>query len=295
MARISIVGMATVDFILSVDDIPDEARKFIANDARIVGGGCAANAAVAVQKLGGEATLAARLGDDSIGDLILSELATMGVRIDLIDRSSGGRSSFSSVFVDNAGARQIVNFRGSGLSEEIDWLDGLPAADAVLVDTRWTAGALAGLEIAKKRDICGIVDAEAPIDPTILAQASHVAFSRQGLLSLTSETDLFRALTDIRDQVPGWACVTDGECGVYYTSETGIEHVPAFKVQVRDTLGAGDIWHGAFALRLGEGATEVEAMVFANAAAALKCMKFGGRSGCPDRAATEIFLKENST
>jgi sulfofructose kinase len=295
MARISVVGMATVDFIMSLDEFPDEARKFIAGDARIVGGGCAANAAFAVQRLGGKATLAARLGDDPIADLILSELAAMGLQTDLINRSSGGQSSFSSVFVDKAGARQIVNFRGNGLSEEVDWLDCLPASDAILVDTRWTAGALAALEIAKKRDICGIADAEAPIDPALLEHASHVAFSRQGLLSLTTKPDLKCALMDISSQLPGWACVTDGEFGVYYTTATGIEHVPAFKVEVRDTLGAGDIWHGAFALRLGEGANEVEAVVFANAAAALKCMKFGGRSGCPDRVTTELFLKENST
>ncbi len=294
MARISVVGMAVVDFILSVDEFPAEARKFTASDALIVSGGCAANAAVAVQRLGGEATLAARLGDDAIADLILSELAAEGVRTDLIDRSSEGRSSFSSVLVDSAGARQIVNFRGSGLTENIDWLDRLPAADAVLVDTRWTAGALAALEIAKNCGIFGIVDAEAPIDPAFLNCASHVAFSRHGLLSLTLETELARALKDIGRQVPGWACVTDGENGVYYATDAGIEHVPAFKVQARDTLGAGDIWHGAFALRLAEGATEVEAIIFANAAAALKCMKFGGRSGCPDRAATEMFLKENS-
>jgi sulfofructose kinase len=295
MARVFVLGTAVVDFILSVDSFSAEGNKTTADDARIVGGGCAANAAVAIERLGGDATLAARFGQDAIADLVLSELAAEGVRTDIIYKSSGARSSFSSVLIDSTGARQIVNFRGSGLTEKTDWLIQMPAADAILVDSRWTNGALFALEMAKKRGIYGIVDAEAPVDPAILARASHVAFSRQGLLSLSSETEPTRALQDIADRVPGWVCVTDGENGVYHATDKGIEHISAFKVDVRDTLGAGDIWHGAFALRLAEGAAEDEAIVFANAAAALKCMVFGGRSGCPDRSATEKFLRENST
>lgn len=294
MAKVFLVGMATVDFVLSVGEFPNAAEKYTAQDARVVGGGCAANAAVAIVKLDGDATLAARLGDDSLADSIVADLAAEGVRTDFLQRSPGARSSFSSVLLDKRGARQIVNFRGSGLTGKTDWFSRAPEVDAILVDTRWTAGALAALQMAKKRGIHGIVDAEAPTDPVILARASHVAFSRQGLLSLTTETDLARALKEIGEQVPGWVCVTDGENGVYYATDTGIEHISAFKVEIRDTLGAGDIWHGAFALRLGEGATESEAIVFANAAAALKCMIFGGRSGCPNRSDTEKFLGENS-
>lgn len=70
-----------------------------------------------------------------------------------------------------------------------------------------------------------------------------------------------------------------------------MENIPACKVEVVDTLAAGDVWHGAFALRLAEGAGEVDAINFANAAAALKCTRFGGGDGCPDRDATEAFLR----
>jgi sulfofructose kinase len=88
-----------------------------------------------------------------------------------------------------------------------------------------------------------------------------------------------------------WACVTDGEHGVFVA---GGGHVPALPVQAVDTLGAGDVWHGAFALRLAEGAEETEAIRFANAAAALKCARPWGREGCPTRAETEAFLKETA-
>jgi sulfofructose kinase len=68
--------------------------------------------------------------------------------------------------------------------------------------------------------------------------------------------------------------------------------VPAFAVDPVDTLGAGDVWHGAFTLALGEGEDEHDAIRFANAVAAIKCTRFGGRAGIPDRATVENFLKE---
>jgi sulfofructose kinase len=291
MAHVLCVGMAVVDFVFSLDAFPDRAEKSRARDARIVGGGCAATAAVAVARLGGQASLAARLGDDEIGLLILRDLQAEGVDCTLVDRAAGGRSSFSSVYVDAAGDRQIVNFRGEGLAEDPAWIAAAPRADAVLADTRWVAGAAAALERARAWGVPGVLDAEAPIDPGLLAAASHAAFSRQGLASLGAGDDPARALAEVAPKLPGWSCVTDGADGVYLA---GGGHVPACKVTVADTLGAGDVWHGAFALRLAEGADEITAVRFANAAAALKCTRFGGRDACPNRLEVDSFLKETN-
>ncbi len=294
MTKVFLAGIAVVDFVFSVEELPAAAEKYVASDAQIVGGGCAANAAVAVSRLGGEAVLASRLGDDPLADLIAADLKREGVNTDFLHRADGGRSSFSSVYVDRSGERQIMNFRGEGLTTDTAWLDQVPASDVVLVDTRWREGALHALKIANDLNIPSVLDAEAPIDPEVLAGATHVAFSRTGLQSLSDKTDPAKALEEIAKTLNGWACVTDGEDGVYYTTADGIAHAPAFQVPVKDTLGAGDIWHGAFALSLGEGADEAKAVRFANAAAALKCMNFGGRSGCPDRQTTENFLKERT-
>ncbi len=293
MAHVFVVGVAVFDLIFSVAEFPREAEKFRAIDAHTVGGGCAANAAVAIARLDGEATLAARLGSDPIGDLILSDLASEGVNTGMINRAVDGRSSFSSVYVDRRGERQIMNFRGQRLSENTGWLANAPSCDAVLADTRWHEGAIAALELAEQRKISGIVDAEAPTEIELLKKASHVAFSRTGLLSLSDQTDLAGALLEIAGKLPGWICVTDGENGVYHIADGLIRHIPAFKVDIKDTLGAGDVWHGAFALRIGEGADEATSIEFANAAAALKCTSLGGRSGCPDRQKVNQFLREN--
>ena len=76
-------------------------------------------------------------------------------------------------------------------------------------------------------------------------------------------------------------CVTDGEHGVHYTNGSSIDYLPAFSIDAQDTLGAGDLWHGAFTLQLSKGIDIVSCMKFANACSAVKCQKFGGQSTFP--------------
>lgn len=292
MADILVIGSAVVDFVFATDEMPTEARKYRAEHAEVVGGGCAANAAVAIARLGGTARLGARLGQDQMGDLVIADLQSEGVDTGLVQRSAEGKSSFSSIYVDQHGERQLMNFRGSGLTEDTGWVLTAPTPDAVLVDTRWPEAAYEALKLAQQAGVAGIVDGEPPIDPRLLDVASHIAFSRDGLRSLSPDTDLASALAKLSHNYSAWMCVTDGENGTFYAHQGTTGHVPAFKVDVVDTLAAGDVWHGAFALALAEKQDETAAVRFANAAAALKCTTFGGRKGCPDRNAVETLIKE---
>lgn len=290
MAGVLTVGVAVADFVLYVDAFPVGAEKHRANDAAVVGGGCAANAAVAVARLGGQAYLSARMGHDPVAGLILSELLAEGVDCSGVLQHDGARSGFSAVLIDGKGERQVINFRGSGL---IDRPAPPPSGiGAVLADTRWPGGAIPALEHARAAGIPGVVDAEAPVDGEILARASHVAFSAQGLRSLIGSGSLADALSGVAMGLNCWAAVTDGANGVFYTRGGEVVHEPAFQIDAVDTLGAGDVWHGAFALSLAEGAGEPRAVQFANAVAALKCARPGGRSGTPRRDEVEEFLKE---
>lgn len=298
MTRILTVGVAVIDIVMSVDEMPRMAEKYRARDAAIVGGGGAANAAVAVARLGGEAMVAARLGRDPIGDMIVAGLEAEGVDCTLVRRLEQGRSSFSSIFVDRAGERQIVNFRDMKLSFDADWLERNFPRDigAALADTRWPQGAAVAMAEARRLGVPGILDAEAPVREAgeALGLASHIAFSAQGLRDFAGIDDLGAGLRAARAETGAWVCVTDGPNGVSYVGSGGEGHVPATPVDVVDTLGAGDVWHGAFALALGEGRAEPEAVAFANAAATLKCTRFGGRSGTPDREETERFMRSGT-
>ncbi len=298
MTTVIAAGVAVIDFVFLLDEIPQPAHKYRARDAMIVGGGCAANAAVAVSRLGGKAVLAARLGDDRIGDMILSGLEDDNVDCSLVRRFEGKRSSYSSVTIDADGERTIVNYRDTSMDFGGEWLaqTDLPHFDAALADTRWPKGARVTMEAARRRGVPGVIDGEAPVREAedALPIASHIAFSVQGLRDFCGGDDLEAGLRQAARETGAWVCVTQGEHGVRWLDGDTLRHVPGFPVEAVDTLGAGDVWHGAFALMLGRGVPEPEAIRYANAASAIKCTQFGGRAGIPDAAAVDTFLGEHS-
>lgn len=294
MTTILVAGVAVIDFVFRLDAMPRSPEKYRARDAAVSGGGCAGNAAAAIARLGGDARLATRLGADRVGDMIVADLEAEGVDCALARRFEGGRSSFSSVYLDDAGDRQIVNFRDLSLSFDASWLEGsLPEFDAALGDTRWAQGTASVLRAARERGRPGVLDAEAPMAEALeaLGQASHVAFSMQGLRDYCGHEDVRSGLAKAASETGAWVCVTDGANGVTYLARDQFGHVPAFAVDAVDTLGAGDAWHGAFALGLGEGTDEPAAIRFANAVAAIKCTRFGGRAGLPSRQDVEEFMR----
>lgn len=293
--RIMICGSTAVDMVFTLPQFPDRGEKFTATSAAIVGGGCAGNAAVAVARLGAYSQLLARVGADEIGQLTLQDLMDEGVDCALVHRASHGQSAMSSVLIDAHGDRQIVAFRGGNLVQIPDWQGpDLPEFAAALADTRWPQAAARLLETACARAKPGVLDGEAPVPPHLIALASHTAFSMQGLRDLTGQSDPLAGLAQIFPHSGGWVCATDGPNGVYIYDATGASHIPAFAVDAVDTLGAGDVWHGAFTLRLAEAAPASDAVRFANATAALKCTRHGGRRGTPNRQQVEDFLKEQS-
>ena len=110
---------------------------------------------------------------------------------------------------------------------------------------------------------------------------------------LTGLSDLAKGLRRVASRTDAWLSVTDGADGVYWLDGARVRHLGAFSVEAVDTAGAGDVFHGAFALALGEGQGNEEALRFASAAAALKCTRFGGRAGMPNRDQVESFLRDN--
>lgn len=292
------LGVTVQDFIFAVDHMPDRAEKYRARDLAMAGGGCAATAAVAVARLGGSAWLATRLGDDPVADGIIDELRAYGVEELYIRRFPGRRSSLSSVFVDREGERMIVNYRDPDLPDDTDWLPN-PAeipVDVVLADTRWPAGAAAILAAAQEAGVPGVLDAEAPVHEAAdaLRAASHIAFSRSGLEDWTGNKDLASGLQSVAAETGAFVCVTDGANGVLFGTDGDLAHMPAFRVEAVDTLGAGDVWHGAFALALARGCAPPGAIRHASAAAALTCTRFGGRAGIPNGDEVDAYLSRIS-
>lgn len=277
MPTVLVVGMATLDFVMEVATIPQQAVKYRANAASLALGGNAAKAAVAIKKLGGNPVLVAPIGADAIGELIKQECTRYDISNDYMLAAKNSCSAYSNVCVDAGGERQIVNFRGDNLVSEFNFADLDINVDAMLVDTRRPQLALAALEFAQQQNIPGVLDAEPPIPENLLHAASHVAFSKQGLFSVADSDDLETALCAVAKQVPGFVCVTDGAAGCYFVADSFV-NIPARQVTAIDTLGAGDVWHGALALQLANGSKIIDALSFANATGAWFCSQQGDAS-----------------
>jgi sulfofructose kinase len=151
------------------------------------------------------------------------------------------------------------------------------------------------------RGVATMLDGEVA-QPDVLSRlvplATYAVFSDVGLRAYTGLKDIEAGLHRVAStphQLPpvlalkrhvGASC---GAQGYYWLEDGRLCHAPAPKVKVIDTLAAGDVFHGAFALALIEGQSIAEAAHFACTAASLKCTRFGGRLGCPSRAEVLAF------
>lgn len=291
-------GIAVLDEVFRVErfavpDVKTQASEFLS-----VNGGNAANAAVAITHLGGRAGFVGPLGgpagEDPNGDRLLTLLARETIDCSACPRMAGVPSPISAIAIDTRGERAIVNFRDDRLTaaRPADPAALVADADAVMADNRFPEFVLPICKAARQRGIAVVLDADEPRHQNneLLTIASHIVFSAEGLRATTGIDDLASALTRAGELTPAFLAVTDGTNDVLWLDQGAPRRFPAFKVETVDTLGAGDVFHGAFALMLTEGRGERDAMRFAAAAAAVKCTRFGGITGAPSRTEVEAFL-----
>ena len=296
MTSVLCAGLACIDVVFDTETAVAPGAKHRARQTRLIPGGGALNAALAVAGLGAQAGLVAPVGRDDFSDALRAALATAGVGADHLAVVAEAPTSRSAVLVDPDGERTIVNHRDPRLMDAAPPDLTTAAFDVALADTRWPAGAatLARAAAAQGRSL--VIDAEAPVllAEEALRLASHVAFSVQGLADFAGVADPQAGLRIAAERLPNaWLCVTRGAAPVLSLAHGSFAETPAFAVATVDTLGAGDVWHGAFALALGERRPEADALRLANAAAALSTTA-AGLSALPDRRALDAFLMETA-
>lgn len=292
------IGSATLDRIYQIRKLPLVGGKHRAHGYLEVGGGIAANAAVAIARLGERVEFLGRVGSDAAGRHIIAGLAAERVGTRGVQIMRGIRSVTPAVIVDDDGERAIVSntddrlYDGAGSIEAV--LDEVAASAGVIADVRWRTGTRPVLEVARKAGRPSVLDIEKAAKPIVdeLAQlASHVIFSTPGLQMFTGVEDVRAALAAAYDKFGDVVAVTLGPDGVLVLDASGLSHVPAPTVEVVDTTGAGDAFHGAYLVAIADGADAVEAARFASAVAALKCTRLGGRAGLPTRDEVEVFRR----
>ncbi len=283
MKHVLVSGLATVDMIFYMDELPAFEKKYRAKKALITTGGNAANASIAISRLGGKASLLTQVGQDFFGNLIMTELAAEKVETNRIDQKENISTAYSSIIIDKKGARQIINYRTDNLDFSNLSLGNQINYEAYLTDGRSKEITLATLREARKKNKPGILDAEEPVCHSAVKLASHVAFSRQGLSNFCNTSSILKGLKIVEHHSNNWICVTDGERGVFFLDSGKLVQLKPPKTKVVDTLGAGDVWHGAFSLALSYDKSMIEAIKFANIIASKKCQKYGSKSGAPHK------------
>lgn len=294
MGHLACVGIAVEDRLYSLERLPTGGGKYIAHSYQEAGGGPAATAAVAAARLGATVDFIGRTGDDACGARLRAELEGYGVSVRHCRQVAGAASGQSAVLVDAAGERTIINHPGHNLDADAGWLAAIDfsAYDALLADVRWPEGAEVAMARARAAGVMTVLDADLtpqPITP-LLALADHAAFSLPGLHRLTGELPVEQALRRAAALTAGQVYVTLGAEGCLWLDRGVCRHQPAFAVAVKDTTGAGDVFHGALAWALARGMAPAEAVRWASGAAALKCTREGGRAGIADYDQLGAFL-----
>ena len=290
------VGNATLDRIWNVPHLPQPGHKIRSLGYLEVGGGQAANAAVAASRLGGDVSLICAIGSDMIGTVILDQLRAENVDLASVHFVNGARSISSAILVETGGERAIIGDVDPRLHAKTPALDlgGVAHARAVLTDVKWPAAAEQVLREARRLHIPTVLDIEpaaAGNHERLCPLADHAIFGQAGLTAFTATDDPDAGLRLAYEKLRVTCGVTLGPQGVRMLSSVGFVAIPAPRVTVVDTTGAGDAFHGAYALAIGEGQDSSAAARFASAVAALKCTKPGGRAGLPTRAEVERFMR----
>ena len=197
-------------------------------------------------RLGGEASLVSRIGDDLPGRAIIADLDAEGIDTLGVHVLPQGRTSLSSVIIDGAGERLVVN------DTDMAVLTGTEGGGADAVrrggrrcspDTRWADAATVAMQQAASLGVPGVLDFDRVPDAAgwepLLELAPYILFGRQGLAHFTGCEAIEDGLRAARGRTTAWLGVTAGEQGVYWLDHDAVRHMPAFEVKTVDTLGGG--------------------------------------------------------
>ena len=296
--RVLCAGIIVLDEVFRVAEFPGADGKVEAKEFFTVNGGCAANAAVAIARLGGRAALAGPLGgpagEDGNGDRVLAALGREKVDCSACQRIDGLATALSAIFINAQGDRTIVTYRDARIAAVAPAAPErlVAEADLVLADNRFPQFVRPICEAARRRRLPVVLDADKPTvanDP-LLRIASHVIFSSECLRATTGGNDLGDGLLRIAQHTAAFLAVSNGPDDILYLEGGALRRMPVFAVRAVDTLGAGDALHGGFALALAEGQGELKALRFGAAVASLKCTRIGGSAGAPTRPEVEALL-----
>lgn len=289
------LGVAAVDDVLYVPSYPAaETKVHVARSMRRCGGLTAA-ALVAAVRAGARCAYAACLGKDELSEHVASHLTYEGINLQHAPRLPQGRVVHSIIIVSQDTGGRTIFFETGGLIGAHDRLPSaevIRAAKVLFIDHYGMRGNLRAARIARAAGVSIVADFEnaaVPLFQEVLKLVDHLILSEGFALKLTRAATPADAALGLWGPGRAVVIVTSGPGGCWSVSAehgTAAKHHPAFAVEVADSTGCGDVFHGAYAARLARGDDLQQRIRFASAAAALKARD----AETPSLAVVERFL-----
>lgn len=273
------VGLATLDIFYQVDEFLERNKKAFANHSLVTSGGPATNAAITFKYLGGKATLLTALGTSETARIIKNDIRQLGVEvIDVLNSDQSEPVVASIISSSSNGDRTVLTTRLNGLGKvEQSFFENVGDYDFVLLDGYFPELYLPASERAKINKIPVILDGGSwkPNLEKVLWNCDYALVSANFHPPSTSNSD--DVFEFIRSHEIIFSAITHGGNKIQM-EERGLKNfvIPP-KIKAIDTLGAGDIFHGAFAYYFALGNNFSESIKLASSVAAFSCRTFGTR------------------
>jgi sugar/nucleoside kinase (ribokinase family) len=296
------LGCVAVDDLLRVPAFPLPESKVRVTRRERQCGGLTATALVAASRLGARCAFAGVLGDDPDSSFVAESLRRDGVDLSHLLTRSDARPIHSTIIVDEAAHTRTILFDLAGsVGASPDWppAEVIRSARVLFVDHYGIEGMIRAADEARRAGVAVVADLERDEWPgfsTLLALVDHLIVSQSFASRLTGTKEPTAAVNALWTDDRQVVIVTGGEDGCWFRGTDGVtRHHPAFSVDVVDTTGCGDVFHGAYAAALTRGDDLPRRVTFASAAAALKATRTGAQAGIPTREVVERFLAERTS
>jgi len=301
---ITVVGSLNMDLFIETPHLPAPGETVLGRNFRRAPGGKGANQACAVARMGMPCSMVGAVGDDDAGTAMLASLAAAGVDVTSVARRQETASGTAMIILDVGGQNQIVVAGGANDTVTPQLIHESSASfrrsKAVIAQFEIPLPSVeATLRLARELGAMTVLN-PAPFQPAaaelmplcdwMVANESEASSLSGG--SVHSVSDAEKVVRELRRRFKTTnVLVTLGANGVWTDSDRFIGHVPAFKTEPVDTVGAGDTFIGAFVTRMVERAGVRDAVQFACAAASLAVTRQGAQSSIPTRSEVEAFLE----
>jgi ribokinase len=302
--RVAVVGSANIDLTTFSDTFPRPGETIFGQRFDLGFGGKGANQAVAARLCGAEVIMVAKVGNDLFGEANVKNFSSFGIDTTFVKIVDGVSSGVAPIFVEPNGQNRIIVVKGANDTLQPADVDAAASAlrtvDTIVLQFEIPLETIYHtVQFAKTHNIrCIVNPAPAqPADMSRLAAADYFVPNETEAEILTG-IPVQSALISI-DQAKQCAStllqkgfrkviITLGARGSLLATPQTAEVIPPFQVTPADTTGAGDAFIGSFSAFLGEGLSEIDALLRANLYAALSTTRVGTQKSFPTRAAFEL-------